>query len=350
MVNQIINDEETITNRGYELLEDAFGQELVEVLHRDDVIEVYCNSNIENVWIEYAGKGRELSDIKLDAIKRLAIIKIVASFCKTIADKDNPVLTAELPKYGYRFEASLPEISIMPSFNIRKPALVVFSLKDYVSQGIMTEKQKLVIEKAVRKKLNIVIAGGTGSGKTTLSNAVLEEVAKTGDRLVIIEDTRELNCTADDYESLRTSFTVNARMLIRTSMRRRPDRIIVGEVRDGAAYDLLKAWNTGHPGGVSTTHANSAVEAFRRLESLALEAGGDGVSSPPIDVIRDLIGSTVGLVLFITRLAVNKDGKIYRTRLVKNLVMVEGYDNITKQYIVENDIDKILTKMEAYDV
>lgn len=341
-------DEEIISNRGYELLEDAFGKDLVDILYRDDVIEVYCNSNSEYIWVEYAGKGRIRSDIKMGVASRLSIIKIVASFCKTIADKDNPLLTAELPKYGYRFEASLPEISIMPSFNIRKPAMVVFSLADYVDQGVMTEKQKKVIELAVRKKQNILIAGGTGSGKTTLTNAVLQEVSKTGDRLVIIEDTRELNCTAEDYESFRTSFTVNARMLIRTSMRRRPDRIIVGEVRDGAAYDLLKAWNTGHPGGVSTTHANSATEAFKRLESLALEAGGDGISSPPIDVIRDLIGSTVGIVLFITRVTyTDENGELIRSRRVNNVVMVNGFDLVKQTYLVEYDIDKILLRLEA---
>lgn len=334
-------------NRGYELLEDAFGMEMVEVLKRDDVVEVYCNSDSENMWIEYAGRGKEKSDIKINSASRLAIIKIVASFCKTIADKSNPILTAELPKYGYRFEASLPEISLMPSFNIRKPAMVVFTLEDYVAQGVMTDKQKQVIELAVKKKLNIVIAGGTGSGKTTLSNAVLQEVSKTGDRLIIIEDTRELRCTAEDYESLRTSYEVNTRMLIRTSMRRRPDRIIVGEVRDGAAYDLLKAWNTGHPGGVSTTHANSAVETFKRLESLALEAGGDGISSPPIEVIKDLIGSTVRLVVFISRSAELVDGHLVKSRKVKDVVLVEGYDFTRSRYLVETDIDNVMRKVES---
>lgn len=339
------NNEEIARNRGYELLEDAFGHEMVDVLHRSDVVEVYCNSDSVNMWVEYAGRGREKSDIKISAASRLSIIKIVASFCKTIADKNSPLLTAELPKYGYRFEASLPEISIMPSFNIRKPALVIFTLQDYVDQGVMDEKQKAIIEIAVRKKLNIVIAGGTGSGKTTLSNAVLQEISKTGDRLIIIEDTRELQCSAEDFESFRTSFTVNTRMLIRTSMRRRPDRIIVGEVRDGAAYDLLKAWNTGHPGGLSTTHANSAVETFKRLESLALEAGGDGISSPPIEVIKDLIGATVGLVVFISRVVETRNGKSVRTRKVKDLVMVKGYDYREKRYVIDTDVDKILEKV-----
>ncbi len=331
-------DEHTIEeNRGYNLLMEALGP-VGFILERDDVVEVYCNSNNLNVWVEYVGKGREMSDIKLDAGARSNIINIVASFCKTIANTDNPIISAELPKYGYRFEASIPEISILPSFNIRKPAMVVFSLDDYVKQGIMTEKQKEIIQLAVKKKLNILVGGGTGSGKTTLANAVLKEIALTNDRLVIIEDTRELQCEAQDYEAFRTSMNVNATMLLRTTMRRRPDRIVVGEVRDGAAYDLLKAWNTGHPGGVSTTHANNALESLRRLESLSLEAEG----APPVNVINDLIGSTVKLVVFIARSVEMVDGKAVKSRKIKQVAYVDSYDFEKNTYKLIEDPDKVL--------
>lgn len=329
-------------NRGYKLLMEALGP-VGDILERDDVVEIYCNSNCLNVWIEYVGRGRVKSDIMLDAGARTNIINIVASYCCTIANTENPIISAELPKYGYRFESSIPEISILPSFNIRKPAMVVFSLDDYVKQGIMSEQQKDIIQLAVRKKLNILVGGGTGSGKTTLANAILGEIAKTGDRLVIIEDTRELQCEADDYEAFRTSMTVNATMLLRTTMRRRPDRIVVGEVRDGAAYDLLKAWNTGHPGGVSTTHANNALESLRRLESLSLEAAG----APPVNVINDLIGSTVKLVVFITRAAKVVDGVTVKTRVIKQVVYVKDYDFEKKTYNLIGEPDEILKILNA---
>lgn len=334
--------EQVEENRGYALLLEALGP-LARILESDNVVEVYCNSNCPNIWIEYLGKGRVKSDIVLSNTERLQIIKIVASFCKTVVSKENPIISAELPRYGYRFEASIPEITLMASFNIRKPALVVFTLDSYVKNGIMTEKQKKIIELAVQKKYNILVGGGTGSGKTTLCNAILREVAKTGDRLVIIEDTRELQCSAEDYEALRTSYYINATQLLRTTMRRRPDRIVVGEVRDGAAYDLLKAWNTGHPGGVSTTHANSALESLHRLESLALEA----VTSVSSDLMCELIGSTVNIVVFISRAVENVDGKQVKTRKVKEVVCCRGYDKTAKEFILESDEDKVLQILDS---
>lgn len=331
-------------NRGYRLLLEALGP-LGDILHKDDVVEVYCNSDCDNIWVEYLGRGRTKTSICLNAAKRRQIIEIVATFCKTIANQQNPIISAELPKYGYRFEGSLPNISIMPTFNIRKPAMVVFTLDDYVNQGIMSEKQKLVIQKAVRNKMNVLVGGGTGSGKTTLCNAILQEVGKTGDRLVIIEDTRELQCNAEDYESFRTSDDINTRALIRSTMRRRPDRIVVGEVRDGAAYDLLKAWNTGHPGGVSTTHANSALESLHRIEALSLESGGDGSVAPPISVISELIGNTVNLVVFIARSTSIIDGKVVKGRKIKELAMCRGFDNASGKYNLVYDEDEILEQL-----
>lgn len=336
-------------NRAHILLDNALGPLALSLL-RDDVIEVYCNSNDLHVWIEYVGVGRVKTDIVLKAEDRRKIIETVASFSKTIATKNQPLISAELPKYGYRFEGSLLDISILPSFNIRKPADVVFTLDDYVSQGVMTEQQKNIICSAVHRKLNILIGGGTGSGKTTLCNAILDEISKTRDRLVILEDTRELNCTAEDYESFRTSDTVNMNMLLRTTMRRRPDRIIVGEVRDGAAYDLLKAWNTGHPGGISTVHANDALECLKRIAALSLESGGNGSSAPPLSVVNSLIGSTVNLVVFISRSSKLIDGKMVRGRTIKEVAYVEDYDVETGAFTLEYDSSKIFQLLEGVKV
>ena len=179
----------TDDNRGYRLLEEALG-ELAFLLEQDNVIEVYCNSNNLYVWAEYAGTGRKRTDIELPIEAREQILKIVASFCNTITNKENSIISAELPKYGYRFEGSFPDTTLLPSFNIRKPASVVFSLDDYVSGAMMTIEQEQIIKQAVRRKMNIIVGGGTGSGKTTLCNAVLQEISKIGDRLCLIEDTR----------------------------------------------------------------------------------------------------------------------------------------------------------------
>lgn len=340
-MNNILSVEE---NRGYRLLNEALGPLAITLLE-DNVIEVYCNSNSLNVWIEYVGIGRVKSDIILNGDDRRKIIQTVATFSQTVANKENPIISAELPKYGYRFEGSLPDISMLPSFNIRKPANIVFTLDDYLSQGILNQKQKDIICLAVKKKLNILIGGGTGSGKTTLCNAVLNEISKTGDRLVILEDTRELQCTADDYESFRTSFTVTMNMLLRTTMRRRPDRIIVGEVRDGAAYDLLKAWNTGHPGGISTTHANDVLESLKRIAALSLESGGES-SAPPLSVVNSLIGSTVNIVVFISRSSSIKDGKVVKGRVVKQVGLITGYNSESDIFDVIYDADEILNRLE----
>ena len=185
-----------------------------------------------------------------------------------------------------------------PSFTIRKPAAVVLTLKDYVGSGIMTSVQAQILRECIITRKSLLIVGGTGSGKTTLANALLHEVAKTGDRIVILEDTRELQCDAPDKIALRTQAgSVSMADLVRSTLRLRPDRIIVGEVRGGEALDLLKAWNTGHPGGIATVHANSAKDGLNRLEQL--------ISEKSARVPRSLIAMAVDVVVGIT----NTDGK-----------------------------------------
>jgi type IV secretion system protein VirB11 len=186
----------------------------------------------------------------------------------------------------------MPPVAPAPCFAIRKPADVPYRLADYVAARILTPPQAHVLAEAVREKRNIVVAGGTSSGKTTLVNALLAEVAGLNERVVILEDTRELRCAAEDVVALRTKPGVASLAdLVRSTLRLRPDCIIVGEVRGGEALDMLKAWNTGHPGGLTTVHANSAPAALTRLEQLVQEA--------VVTVPRALSAEAIDLVVFI---------------------------------------------------
>jgi type IV secretion system protein VirB11 len=165
----------------------------------------------------------------------------------------------------------------------------VFSLEDYVASGIMTAAEACSLREAVAQRRNILVAGGTSTGKTTLANALLAEIAKTSDRVVLIEDTRELQCRAPNLVALRTKDGVASLSdLVRSSLRLRPDRIPIGEVRGAEALDLLKAWGTGHPGGIGTIHAGTALGALRRLEQLIQEA--------VVTVPRALIAETIDLI------------------------------------------------------
>ncbi|WP_292631622.1 P-type conjugative transfer ATPase TrbB, partial [Mesorhizobium sp.] len=198
-------------------------------------------------------------------------------------------VSAELPETGERFEGLLPPVVAAPAFAIRKPAVAIFTLEDYVAAGIMSVRQADALRRGVATRANILVAGGTSTGKTTLINALLAEVAKTADRVVIIEDTRELQCAAPNLVAMRTKDGVASLSdLVRSSLRLRPDRIPVGEVRGAEALELLKAWGTGHPGGLGTIHAGSAIGALRRMEQLIQEA--------VVTVPRALIAETIDLV------------------------------------------------------
>jgi type IV secretion system protein VirB11 len=194
-----------------------------------------------------------------------------------------------LPETAERFEGLVPPVVAAPCFAIRRPAVAVFTLEEYVEAGIMSAAQAELLRHAVRERKNVLVAGGTSTGKTTLVNALLAEIAMTGDRIVLIEDTRELQCAAPNLVALRTKDgAASLSDLVRSSLRLRPDRIPIGEVRGAEALDLLKAWGTGHPGGVGTLHAGSAIGALRRLEQLIQEA--------VVTVPRALIAETIDLI------------------------------------------------------
>ncbi|MDA9404522.1 MULTISPECIES: P-type conjugative transfer ATPase TrbB [Bradyrhizobium] len=270
------------------MLRSALGTAIAGYLEDDAIIEVMLNPD-GRLWIDRLSSGLVDTGETLSAVDGERIVRLVAHHVGAEVHAGAPRVSAELPGTGERFEGLLPPVVAAPAFAIRKPAVAVFTLDDYVARGVMTSEQAKILRAAVDARKNILVAGGTSTGKTTLTNALLAEVAKTSDRVVLIEDTRELQCKAPNLVALRTKDGVATLSdLVRSSLRLRPDRIPVGEVRGAEALDLLKAWGTGHPGGIGTIHAGTAVGALRRLEQLIQEA--------VITVPRALIAETINVI------------------------------------------------------
>jgi type IV secretion system protein TrbB len=283
------------------MLATALGETAGKLLLDPGIIELMLNPD-GRLWIDRLGEGRSFTGQNMTPADAERVIFIVASSIGSVCNKESPLLSAELPVTGARFQGILPPVSPRPIFSIRKKAIKVFTLADYICRGTMSCEQAELIESAVATRRNILIAGGTGSGKTTLANAILARIAVTKDRIVIIEDTQELQCQADDFVTLRTKDgTCSMRDLLRATMRLRPDRIVIGEVRGPEALDLLKAWNTGHPGGCATVHADSAAKAITRLEQLVQEAG--------VQNARALIAEAVNLIIYIEKTATGRQVK-----------------------------------------
>lgn len=284
-------------------LEHNLGPVIMEALGDPEVVEIMVNPDC-SLWIERLGAGMARHGEFCTEKSRL-VISLLASSLDTTATPDRPIVEGELPKLsaggGSRFEGLLPPVVAAPSFAIRKRASRVFSLQEYVEAGILDDALRRILVEAIQDRRNILVAGGTGSGKTTFVNALVHAMAERcpDDRLVIIEDTVELQAANPNHVFLRTSDHVDMRRLVKASMRLRPTRILVGEVRDGAALDLLKAWNTGHPGGVATVHASSAAGALTRLEQLTAEAL-PGVTTAP------LITEAVDCIVFLERTATGR--------------------------------------------
>ncbi len=270
------------------MLRTAFGPGIGGWLEDPAVVEVMLNPD-GRLWIDRLADGLADTGQRLSFSDSERIIRLVAHHVGAEVHADRPCVSAELPETGERFEGVLPPVVAAPAFAIRKPAVAVFTLEDYVAAGIMTAGQAATLRAGVAERRNILVAGGTSTGKTTLTNALLAEVAREGGRVVLIEDTRELQCRAPNLVALRTKDgVVSLSELVRRALRLRPDRIPIGEVRGAEALDLLKAWGTGHPGGIGTIHAGSALGALRRLEQLIQEA--------VVTVPRALIAETIDVI------------------------------------------------------
>lgn len=304
----------------------AVGEKILNALNNPNVIEVMLNED-GRVWVDTFDGMKYYCDMaQKDAD---SMIRTIASISETVINREHPDISVEIhiqvskneDQKLFRFQGLIPPLVPSPIFAIRKPASRVFTLKDYEDQGILTPHQKAYLEKAVFSRRNILVVGGTGSGKTTLCNALLDEVSKrfSEDRIIIIEDTIELQCNVENKVQLRTSDNREMNDLVRYCMRLRPDRIVVGEVRGKEAHSLIKAWNTGHPGGISTVHANDAMRGLVRIEQLVQEAN--------VKPVPMAIAEAINVVVFVARASGTKGG-----RVVKEILEINGYDKVTEKY------------------
>ncbi|PWM76989.1 MAG: conjugal transfer protein TrbB [Phascolarctobacterium sp.] len=320
-------------NRNLDVL---LGTEVVALLHRPDITEIYVN---DDGYIRYTSheEGKVKSEIYLPPENVQAVIELAAGQDGKIVNEDIPSLSTEIRGYGCRFQGELPPIVRNPQFNIRKKAAKIFTLDEYVENGTLSAKYADYLKDAIARRKNILVVGGTGTGKTTFLNAILDSIAKISPyhRIISLEDLPELQCPAEDYSPMFTKqdtgsasgIRYNMTRLLADCMRRSPDRIVVGEVRDGAAYTMLKAWNTGHEGGACTVHANSAEQGLTRIKSLAQEdpdAAGD---------IKELIGDAIDIVVSIVHVDLGGGRK---GRRINDVIEVNSYDGLNDKYIIKH--------------
>ncbi|HEY0843445.1 P-type conjugative transfer ATPase TrbB [Methylotenera sp.] len=313
---------EELIDRRLDGLRFALGDMVLSALNDPDTVEVMLNDD-GSLWVEKFGSMEQVGDMSHE--DGMTILNQVSSALGGQMSKENPLVEGELPLDGSRFEGVAPPVTEAPIFAIRKKATKIYTLDDYVRTRSVSFAQAEVLRTAIKEKQNILVVGGTGTGKTTFCNAVLHAISllSPDDRMAILEDTRELQCTLKNRFFLRsTEWTTLARLSMAVN-RLRPDRITVGEVRDGApALAMLKLWNTGHPGGVATVHANSAYAGLTRMDQLVQE-----VSQNPQSI---LIGEAVNIVVYLER--TNKG------RRIKEIIRVNGYSPLEKKFLVETVI------------
>ena len=284
---------EEVTRRNLAKLRREMGEQVRAAMDDPQVVEVMLNPN-GSVWTDKLGKGMEyLCD--MSDVQALQMLGTIAHMLGTVINANNPKVEGELPGDGSRVEGVIPPIVLHPSFNLRKKASAVFPLSSYVDSGRASQEDADILREAVKSRKNILVVGGTGTGKTTFVNAIINEMKllTPQHRILILEDTAELQCSMDNFVAMRSNDGFSMQDLLKIVMRQRPDRIIVGEVRGKEALDMIKAWNTGHPGGVCTVHANDARAGLLRIEQLISE-----ISQTPM---RELVGEAIDVVAFLIR-------------------------------------------------
>jgi len=313
-------DFNTIKERAKKKLERDMGPELLEALNDPKTVEIMLNAD-GKLWQERLGEPMKCIG-SMRVAQAQAILETIAGYHGKEVTRQKPILEGEFPLDGSRFAGQLTPVVTAPTFAIRKKAVAIFTLDQYVERGMMIAQQRAALIAAVEAHRNILVIGGTGSGKTTLVNAIINQmvICNPRERVFIIEDTGEIQCAAENYVQYHTSIDVTMTALLKTTLRMRPDRILVGEVRGPEALDLLMAWNTGHEGGAATLHANNAKAGLDRLNML-ISMHPD--SPKPIE---PLIGEAVHMVVHIARTATG--------RRVQEILEVSGYNN--GQYITKS--------------
>lgn len=293
---------------------------LIPLLQQKDIYEVYLNPD-HRVWTLSNSKGKELTDILVSPEEAQLIIRNIAAIDQRLIDEENPTVDAKIPANEAfsmcRFHGDLPPIVENPVFNIRKHAETIYTLEDYVKQGTMSQKQYDILREAIHGHKNIIAAGGTGSGKTTLLNAILHEISGTPDRIISIEDTNELQCSAEDYVAMIAADKVTMDDCVKKCLRMTPNRIVVGEVRGGEALALFTAWSTGHKGGCCTVHSNSAKETLIRLVDMTSQVAKNPQPRT--------IANAIDIILYIRN--------VNNKRWVEEIISIDDYDDVTKNFI-----------------
>ena len=320
--NTALNDTKVEEQRNLSSLKRYLGKDFMKAFENPNVVEIMLNSD-GYLWVDELGVGMSIVGF-LSHYHSKSALNVIATMLDEKITKTQPMLEGEFPMgSNVRFAGQTSPIVSAPTFSIRKPALLVFTLENYLEKKIITNKQMLYIKDAIENLKNIIIIGGTKTGKTTLVNACIHYMSEVAinERIVVIEDTREIQCTAINQVVYHTSINVSMSKLVKTVLRMNPDRIIIGEVRDETALDLLDAWSTGHPGGISTIHGNNAEHGLERLEGLVTRN-----KYAPKEIIP-VIGNAIDVII---NICVNKKLKKFE---VKEIIELEKYDKKTEEFV-----------------
>jgi P-type conjugative transfer ATPase TrbB len=296
-----------------------FGDSIAEWIANNDISEIMLNPD-GKLWVQDRELGLTFNGDTLSSVQAMNLIGTIASLNDRVVNEHHPILECEIPFLGHRFEAVIPPVVSAPTFCIRKRATQVFTLSDYVQEGMLTSPQSSLLSHAIHSRKTILVVGGPGTGKTTFANALLHEMVNHFDhsqRILILEDTHELQASSLNTVFLQTTPTVDFQQLLRASLRLRPDRICMGECRGAEMLTLLKCWNTGTPGGIATLHANSAKAALSRIQEMVAESG----SYPKPQLIVEAVNVIVSLSFHPTK-----------GRMVNEILEVTGYQDQDFQF------------------
>lgn len=303
---------------------EKLGPVIQAALQDDEITEIMLNPN-DQLWLVHQAKGT-IAAGSYSAEEAKLFVHALAQFRQQYLREQKPYLDTTLPFNGERINITIPPIVENVSFNIRKKSKIIFTLDDYVSQKVLTGSQADWLRQAIRDRKNILVSGGPGTGKTTLTNALLDEMSRCvplGHRVLLLEEVPELQCKVANCKPFVTTEVVSMRQLLWIAMRNSPNRLVIGEVRDGAALDMLKAWNTGCSGGIATIHANSASGALQRVIDLCLEVS----QQPPFS----LMSESLNIIVQINLSAHHPAG-----RCVTELVEVKSFDAKNQVFLIDS--------------